>query len=356
MTRTCQPKNSEHAAGRVSDILHTLRGEQFRHSQNLNRSNGSLSSNSLNSLTARFLNLDYSSSGTSSALSVTQRQTNSSINLHEYSGPPLPKSWRHSSAAHADVRSSAAWRAEALSLIFHKRPLSQNFTLNGIPSLFQLCLARLLSEYSDPEFIKDIIPCLPAHLRLELVRYTAIHNPMSKHQLRALFGSEGHANGELLVTGPSASLRSDHFLQSRAQEREHWDVEDQSTQYPLQCLILLSTRLSMLTVSTFPPTITHLALINLENSISLHRLPVLCPTLIVLDLSYNLWLARMSIEIVKSVERIDWARWSRLLVLGWRECFIPDVMLTRMNEGRWDDVEVVTDNRYVQLLDLNAYR
>ncbi|KAH7871738.1 uncharacterized protein C8R40DRAFT_528474 [Lentinula edodes] len=334
---TYQPKHSQYAPGRVSDMLHTLRGEQFRHSQNLNRSNDSLSAiNAQNALTTRLLNLDYSSQETSAA----QQQINFPRTSNGYSGPSPPKSWIKPFTIGGDDRNSPSWRSEALSLIFHKRPSSQKFTLN-ILSLTQLCLAKLLSECSSPESIEDITPCLPAHLRLELVRYAAIHHPLSKPKLRALLSSEGHVNGELLVTGPSVSLHADHFLQSKAQEREHWDAEDQTTPSGLQCLIVLSTRLSVSTVSTFPLTITHLALINLEHPISLHRLPVHCPSLIVLDLSYNLWLTVMSSDTSKSIDRIDWERWTQLQVLGWKECYIPEGMLTRLNKGRWDDVEVV---------------
>ncbi|KAJ3989427.1 hypothetical protein F5890DRAFT_1549659 [Lentinula detonsa] len=347
---TYQPK---HSAGRVSDMLHTLRGEQFRHSQNLNRSHGSLNLlNAPESLTERFINLDYSSLETSTTPLVAQRQTSTSRNLHGVSGPPPPKSWQNYSVSGDDSRSSTTWRAEALSLIFHERPSTQKFTLNGISSLTQLCLARLLPELTHPEFIEYIATCLPVHLRLELVRYAAIHHPLSKSKLRALLGLEGHANGELLLCGPSASIHHDHFLQfsTQAQKREQWDSEDHSTSYPLHTLIVLSTRLSMSTVSAFPPTITHLALINLENSISLHRLPPLCPSLVVLELSYNIWLTHMSVDTLKSIDRVDWGRWTQLQILGWRECFIPDGMLTRLNEGRWDDVEVVTDDRYVKYI------
>ncbi|KAE9409605.1 hypothetical protein BT96DRAFT_848244 [Gymnopus androsaceus JB14] len=240
---------------------------------------------------------------------------------------------------------SAAWRAEALSLVFQSRPSSQTFTLepNIIPSLTQLCLGELLSECTTQEFY-DLVPCLPVHLRLELVRYAAIHCPLSSSKLRALLGTDGHADGELLVIGPSAS--SVHFRQTRATvsalqgESVDWDMED-STPNPLQSLIIVSNRLAMSTVLTFPPTITHLALINLENPIPLHQLPALCPLLLFLDLSYNLWLTNMSVDTLKSIERVDWSRWSQLKTLGWRECFIPDGMLDSLNKRRWDDVEVM---------------
>jgi len=198
------------------------------------------------------------------------------------------------------------------------------------------------------EFIEDVVPHLPAHLRLELIRYTAIHDPLSDDKLYALLGPECHADGELLIVGSFASLsvRQAKTIVA-ASSREYkpardWDVED-GTPHHLQSLIVMSTSLTMSTVLTLPPTITHMALINLENPISPHRLPGLCPLLIALDLSYNSWLTHMSVDTLKSIERIDWNRWTQLRILGWRNGSVPDGMLTRLNKGRWDDVEVVLE-------------
>jgi len=165
-----------------------------------------------------------------------------------------------------------------------------------------------------------------------------------------MLGFDGHVDGELLVVGPFASLRADHFLQATASEAlitdpqhvstKDWDVEDR-TPNPLQSLIVLSSRLAMSTVLSLPITLTHLALINLDKPISLHRLPAQCPLLVVLDLSFNTWLAHMSIETVKNIERIDWERWAQLRILGWRDCTIPDGMLTNLNRRRWDDIELM---------------
>ncbi|KAJ3752788.1 hypothetical protein EV360DRAFT_88407 [Lentinula raphanica] len=348
---TYQPKRSQHSGGRVSEMLHTLRGEHFRHSQNVSRSAASLNTlNAQSSSTARLLNLEYSTSEVSTPTTTLSTQRDPLTNFDSASGPPPPTSWRNLYlSGDQNSRSSSTWRAEALSLIFHERPSTQNFLLSGIPSLTQLCFTKLLSECTSPESIQNIATCLPEHLRWEFLRYASIHHPLSKSELLGLLGSDSCLNGELIVCGLSTSLYLGQLLRPTAQiqEREDWDSEDQSTYYPLKSLIVLSTRLSMSTISALPPTLTHLALINLEYPISLHRLPVLCPSLVVLDLSYNLWLAHMSVDTLKSIRRIEWGRWTQLRTLGWRECFIPDDMLIRVNEGRWDDVEVVLD-RYVE--------
>ncbi|KIK57715.1 hypothetical protein GYMLUDRAFT_75328 [Collybiopsis luxurians FD-317 M1] len=344
---TYRPNNLQQ--GKVTDMLHTLRGEQFRHSQNVNGTRVSFNAQGPSySTSARFLNLDYSPpSEAFTPLPITVPVT--------LPGPPLPKSWQPKLSLDKDVRNSAAWRAEALSLIFEHRPSSQKFT-DQLPSLTQLCFRRLL-ECSTEDFIEYVVPCLPAHLRLELIRHAAIHRPLSDNRLEALLGSEGHAHGELLVVGPSASLPADRFLPLKLAETTKggpslqqespidWDLEDFSS-VSLQSLIILSGRLSSSrNLTGLPPTVatvTHMTLVNLENPIALHRLPSLCPLLVFLDLSYNKWLSCCSDDTLKSIERIEWDRWRQLRILGWRENSVPEGMVTRLNKGRWDDVEVFT--------------
>jgi hypothetical protein len=332
--------------GRVTDMLHTLRGEQFRHSQNVNRTHGSFSTPSFtSSAPIPFLKLDYSP--------VPESAIALQVDTPKAAGP-LPKSWQLRPTENKDGRHSAAWRAKALSLIFQHRPSSQRFSLetDQVSSLTQLCLGKLLSECSTVEFIEDVIPCLPVHLRLELIRYAAIHCPLSDKMLHALLGSEGHTDGELVVVGSSASHPADHFLKAQIQgtagdgsSQRHdspkdWDVDD-STSVSLQSLIVVSNRL--LALKLLPPTITHLVLINLENPITLHRLPRLVPLLVVLDLSYNRWLDPYSDETLRSIERIGWDHWTQLRILGWRGNVIPEGTMIRLNKGRWDDVEVVLE-------------
>ncbi len=78
-------------------------------------------------------------------------------------------------------------------------------------------------------------------------------------------------------------------LQRRPAGNLDWETEE-STEEPLLSLILVSTHLPTTILFALPPSITRLALIDLPTPIPLHRLPKLCPMLILLDLSYNKWL------------------------------------------------------------------
>jgi len=172
-------------------------------------------------------------------------------------------------------------------------------------------------------------------------------------KLYALFNVHGHTDGEIIIVGPSASLRENHFLRAGHSSEESgpsrydedmeevhdWETEDPSS--PLHSLILVSTLLTTSTLLTFPPTLIHLALINLPTSVPLHRLPKTCPLLVILDLSYNFWLNDAVGEATNALERIEWSRWGHLQLLGLRGCYLSAGLLEKINKGRWDDVEVV---------------
>lgn len=272
----------------------------------------------------------------------------------KYSGPHPPKSWVATPAPH--IHHTAAWRAQALSLIYtHLQPSARSILDSSVPSLSQLCL-RVILELSPhvDSFSADIISFIPPHLRRDLVRYTAVHSPLPNDTLVALFEPEGHADGELIIVGPSASLRGDYFLRNpeltpqsdsdapRKREESLWDWDsDELTPEPLHTFVLMSTRLAMSTFLSFPPTITHMGLINLPMPISLHRLPGICPLLVVLDLSYNSWLSHATKDATQTLEKVAWTRWGHLRILGFRECHIPHDMHVRVNKGRWDDVEIL---------------
>ena len=163
-----------------------------------------------------------------------------------------------------------------------------------------------------------------------------------------MYAYEGHADGELLIVGPQATLRDDFFIRdsrnkpdnSTSQDSSDWDSE-KSTPPPLSTFVLMSTPMATSIVLSLPPTITHMALLNLPAPIALHRLPGVCPLLEVLDLSYNTWLTSTSRDAPKILERVEWGRWKCLRVLGLRECFVSDEMLQKLNKGRWDDVELL---------------
>jgi hypothetical protein len=260
-------------------------------------------------------------------------------------GPGPPKSWTLTSkdVVHETAR---AWRAKALSLIFsHIHPSLPIASHHAVPPLTQLCLQRILSLSSGIQFIEDVIPFLPSHLRRDLIHYTAIHSPLSGNILFALYEPEGHADGEVVVVGPDATLRDDYFLRvapSTVLKRdvdEVWDWDsEKSVPEPLCRFILINSRLAVSTLLTLPPTITHLALIDLPTVIPLHRLPGTCPMLVFLDLSYNAWL---NDKFKDAFERVEWNRWNCLRVLGLRECHISNEMRVKVNKGRWDDVEIV---------------
>ncbi|KAF8163379.1 hypothetical protein B0H34DRAFT_652178, partial [Crassisporium funariophilum] len=261
-----------------------------------------------------------------------------------------PKSWRPTSQE--DVQDTAAWRANALSLV--AKHMDNFVDDTRVPSLALLCLKTLLSRCaSNVEFREDVVPFIPPHLRRDVIRYCAVHSPLSEWKLEALFYPDGHADGEMIIVGPKASLRDDHFLRgSQHNDESHrnprlpqknWDWEsDHIESIPLQYLVLLSTRLPTSTFLTIPPTLTHIALVNLSTPIlHLHRLPKLCPLLILLDLSYNYWLEEGDSESIRSLDRVEWLRWSHLKVVGLRGLCNRENMLQKINQGRWDDVEIV---------------
>ncbi|KAF9469152.1 hypothetical protein BDZ94DRAFT_1243810, partial [Collybia nuda] len=329
----------------VNNLLHTLRGEQFRHSQNLIRSRTHLSSAvAHNSPT---LPVHFTSLGRSTRYDIGIKKADHSKQsaLRSCPGPGPPKSWTQTPK---DVLRETArrWRAEALSLIFsHIKPPPNVVPGFCAPSLTQLCLQKVIPSTSNIEFIETIVPFLPSHLRRDLVRYAAVQSPLSNTVLFALYEPEGHADGELIIVGPNATLRDDYFLlSSTLNAKEGGEVRDWDSEIavpePLCRFILISARLAISTLLTLPPTITHLALIDLPTSIPLHRLPGTCPMLVVLDLSYNTWLDDTSKDL-NPFERVDWGRWSYLRILGLRACYISDELQIRVNQSRWDDVDII---------------
>ncbi|KAF8911007.1 hypothetical protein CPB84DRAFT_1723203 [Gymnopilus junonius] len=324
----------------VNNLLHTLRGEQFRQLQNLKGSRAHLSAIRSHNAPTLPVGLtlpeyDLPNLNTITTLNPPPRAS--------YSGPAPPKSWTHT--PERDVQDTPAWRAKALSLVGSCS--MDNFTdPTRVPSLALLCLQMILMSCTSKKELQEIAPFIPPHLRRDVVRYCAIHSPLPKWKLYALFNVHGHADGEIIIVGPSASLREQHFLFDASSrdtdaigEGVDWEEEDPSS--PLHSLVLVSTPLTPSTLLTFPPTLTHLALINLPVSVPLHRLPKTCPLLFVLDLSYNVWLSDAVEQATNALNRIEWSRWGHLQILGLRDCYISDDLIEKVNKGRWDDVNVV---------------
>ncbi|KAF9013906.1 hypothetical protein BDQ17DRAFT_1341708 [Cyathus striatus] len=320
----------------VNNRLHTLRGEQFRHSQNLLRSRSHITSANVTRLPSLPTDLfEYSdhippNDGSSSA-------TSTSTPSLSYSGPEPPRSWTQASKD-VSYKETSKWREQALSLIFeHSKTLAHDSS-SQIPSLSVLCLSK---------FKDAVVPFIPSHLRRDLIRYASVESPLPNSKLYALFEPDGNADGEIIIIGPKATLRDDYFLHG------HKDVDmvgsisshswDEETVVPkvLECFVLVSINMPISTLLTLPPTLTHLALIDLPNPIPLHRLCNVCPLLQVLDLSYNQWLTNCSKDVLNALDRIDWARWVHMRILGVRNCKIPEKVLHQVNRNRWDDVVIV---------------
>ncbi|KAF9265477.1 hypothetical protein L218DRAFT_860186 [Marasmius fiardii PR-910] len=332
----------------VNDMLRNLRGEQFRHTQNKRKSRSHVSSSTFSQnspslpLEVISLSLDVDSA-TGTIKNEKAGSSTSTVISSKYSGPAPPKSWT-SKRFLDDIGSALVWRRRALSLILRGWKLLSDPVL---PLTF-VCLSKVLSYTTPSEFIDEVVPCIPPHLRVDLLRYSAIFNPLCNTRLSAMIGSEGHVEGELIVVGPNASLSEEHPLhvlspprEGRRSPPEHdWDSDDPLPN-PLRLFALVSTKLASSTLLTLPPTITHMALLRLPTPIPLHRLPLVCPLVEILDLSYNAWLLPPSDETTKSLERLDWGKWRRLQVLGIRECSMPEETIANVNRGRWDDVEII---------------
>lgn len=312
------------------------RGEQFRHSQNVLRSRNHISSTVSHNYAPRRVDLFTPDSYDDQDPGLLKAEVSPFKN---YSGPEPPKSWTLTTKI--DIHTTPTWRAQSLDLIF--RDCGARFSV--VPPLTQLCL-RILSSFPYSEFAEDIVPFLPPHLCRDLIRYTAIHAPLPPSKLYAMYAQDGHADGELLVVGPQATLRDDFFVRdnnshsSTSQDLLEWDSEKPMPP-SLSTFILISTPMTLSIVLSLPPTITHMALLNLPAPIALNRLPAVCPLLELLDLSYNNWLSPTSRDASKILERVEWSRWSCLRVLGLRDCLVSNEMLQRLNKGRWDDVQVV---------------
>lgn len=217
----------------------------------------------------------------------------------------------------------------------------------------------------------------------------AVRNPLSGAGLRVLLG-EGwnHVEGELVLVGNASLLllRPELFRTSaRAREvgRPHrrghgrewtegergwgesgsevlgqwddaevdlsgstdagsdWQEQDQD-QEALTAVAIVSATLSIPVLLALPASLTRLALVHLSAPIPVHRLPDKCPLLELLDISYNPWLAEPAWGGERALDRVAWGRWAYLKVLGCRDCGVISEELRKVNEGRWEDVVIVT--------------
>lgn len=273
-----------------------------------------------------------------------------------------------------DWENTPEWRREALSLLFQQLPLGDDHSfvapgdLNSdsrcIPPLTELCLRVLLETCSRQQFTEIVVPYLQRHLRRILLRWAAIHSPLSDSRVYALSEPDDSVGGELIFVGPHAALRSDFFETKSAiqsitppnnsveardggdDDEESWDSQSSSSDDPLPVtsLALVMTPLPTRIILTFPPTLSHLSLLSLSAPTPVYHLTRICPLLEFLDLSYNPWLPHVSLSQTRSfstLDRIHWTRWTRLRILGLRRCGITWDIGKDVNKDRWVDVEII---------------
>lgn len=299
-------------------------------------------------------------------------------------GPKPPRSW--TALFSGEKGTEPAWRTSALSVLF--RDLSAPpWLLELSPGrhlvlpLALLCAQVLLSTYGDTESLAEVTEYIPPHTRRDLIRWCAIHKPLSSAQLYALCGKECHAGGELIV-GPQATLRGDILKKGKGSNRhrqpesdptesedgqlgdigDHMDEWDMPVDAPppLTTLALVMAPLPSSLLFSLPPTLTHLALLALPKPAPIHRLPGICPLLELLDLSFNKWLSGKDEygagPSEGTLNRVEWRRWGHLRILGLRDCGVSMNIVKKINAGRWTDVEVIVSDDHVmhQILHLEA--
>ena len=217
------------------------------------------------------------------------------------------------------------------------------------------------------------------------MRLCAVHRPLSAAGLRAVWGGgEAEAGlgsgsewnlveGELVVVEPAWSVGPELF-RAQVHDRDglgdrlgdqgdqggsgsevlglgEWDVaerdwqeqeQEEDERQPLTAIAIVSTALSIPALLALPPSLTRLALVHLSAPVPVHRLPDKCPLLELLDISFNPWLAEPAWGEERALGRVAWGRWAFLKVLGCRDCGITSEELRKVNEGRWEDVTVIT--------------
>ncbi|KAF8892509.1 hypothetical protein BD779DRAFT_1509414 [Infundibulicybe gibba] len=177
----------------VNNLLHTLRGEQFRHAQNIRKSRTHISS----ALTHNSPTLPRGLIDPNHLTYDTKADAVAQKSASPCPGPGPPRSWILTKMK--DVHDTPRWRAQALALCTSRSwQESDREARQPIPALSILCFQILLTA-SSTEFAEYIVPYIPPHLRRDLVRYTAVHIPLPNSKLWPLYQPDGHADGEIIV-------------------------------------------------------------------------------------------------------------------------------------------------------------
>ena len=193
----------------------------------------------------------------------------------------------------------------------------------------------------------ELFPSMPRHILREYVRFCAVHAPsFLKEDLETLCSIDraGSVDGELIINAPFAESILSRAADSANIVPNDWESMSNSVESEpppvLHTLIVLATTFRPSLISLLPPTLTHIAMLNIPK-IPLHTLPAQLPLVVVLDLSFNPWLSE---EFGKTAS-LGWAKWKKLQLLGLRGCRITEVgackIRTGVNRGRLTEVEII---------------
>ena len=331
--------NIYHTVWDSSDLL--ARGEAFRRQRN--RQGGRVRAPSL----AQGPSLPPLATNETEDEDFNQEAKPVSFPKDKTAGPRPPRSWALSNQSSS--KASWQWRSHALSLIFRHTPSPSPAlylcTASRIPSLFQLCMHTLVYEFGG--IPPELFPSLPRHILREYVRYCAAHAPsLPREDLDALWAVDNatSADGELIITGPFAESVLYRISESLRIVPSDWESDSTETEASplLHTFIVLSSSFQPSLIPLLPPTLTHLALLDIPK-IPLHILPPLLPLLAVLDLSFNAWLGAQG----SKFSRLEWSKWTKLELLGLRGCAIGDAdmwtLKKTINQGRLTDVEIILE-------------
>lgn len=184
--------------GQVNTILRDLRGEHFRRARNLRRSPATTppSATVHNQPTLPFDVIFSYQSPDASDRSHQQRDS-------RIAGPKAPRSWRMQSSPTSKAtdiegvsgdegfdKNTPAWREMALAPILCECPINMPSPHDHahsvtLPPLTQLCIHLILATCGGVDLV-DLVPGIPVHLRRVLMRYAAVHMPLSVSELEAL--------------------------------------------------------------------------------------------------------------------------------------------------------------------------
>lgn len=273
-------------------------------------------------------------------------------------GPKPPKSW--TPLFDGEERVGPLWRADAFRILLDDLDAPEWLQpgSRAVMPLTIICAQTLLKTF-ESEDLANVTQYIPPHLKRDLIRWHTLHRPLSNSKLYTLYSEEGHADGELFVVGPQNSLRGDVLKRKErvgafdqrdddggvATRSSNGEIDDWDTPTDTPTLLtvigLLESPLPSSVLFSFPPTLTHLALVALPHSIPVHRLPRLCPLLEVLDISFNDWLSGNDDPYPGTFDAIEWGRWGYLRRLGIRACSIGSHIVRKVNANRWIDVEVI---------------